>query len=112
MTPGQSSGAWGKAQFKDPPMWMCVDLSVLQRFWDFQRDEQPGDEVNKMGARFCTGAVIRVRCQAPGAALSSHFNLPFLYVPTFGRTVRIPVRGVAVLRKQTPVRPSPGTFLT
>lgn len=66
-----------------------VDMSgpVFRRLWDFQRDEQPGDEVNKMGAGFCTGAVLRVRGQAPSAALSSRFNLAFPHVPAFGPMV-------------------------
>lgn len=40
---------WGscqEAQFRDPPAWTCLDLS-LQGLWDFQRDEQLGNEVNK-----------------------------------------------------------------
>lgn len=36
----------GKAPFRDPPAWTCLDLSH-QGLWDSQRDEQLGNEVNK-----------------------------------------------------------------
>lgn len=65
---GQSWEAGGGVSWADPatksqvraeglaksPMQrpFCVDVSrpVLQRLWDFQRDEQLGEDVNKVGA--------------------------------------------------------------
>lgn len=61
-----------------------VDKSgpVLRRLWDFQKDEQLGDEVNKMGDPMCLCVGLGSQCSPIHL-----FNLPFLKVPTFGSTV-------------------------
>lgn len=95
----------GKAPFRDPPAWTCLDLSH-QGLWDSQRDEQLGNEVNKWelspGQILVPACGVRLRVQPCPLVLTAPFSrCPRLALLCVG----VPVRTEVGLRKGPPIRP-------